>query len=64
MHSWIRRISPFFAGVALILMIHGDFVLSVLFAVLFFVAYVGSDWRFLVGRHPATERAREDDEER
>jgi hypothetical protein len=62
MHPWIRRISPFFAGVALILMLHGDYVLSVAFAVLFFVAYVGSDWRFLFGRHPAQEVAKDEED--
>ena len=63
MQAWIRRTSPFLAGVALILMVHGDYILSVAFAVLFFVAYVGSDWKFLFGRDPAVERAREEDEE-
>jgi hypothetical protein len=50
---WIRRTSPALAGVALVLMLHGDFVLSVVFAILFFFAYVGSDWRFLIGHRPA-----------
>lgn len=59
---WIRRTSPFLAGVALILMIHGDYVLSVVFAILFFFAYVGSDWRFLTGKHPA--QAPDDGDER
>ena len=63
MQAWIRRTSPFLAGVALILMVHGDYLLSILFAVLFFVAYVGDDWKFLFGRHPATERARDDEED-
>ena len=63
MHAWIRRTSPFLAGVALILMVHGDYLLSILFAVLFFVAYVGDDWKYLFGRDPATQRARDDDED-
>ena len=53
--QWIRRTSPVLAGVALVLMLHGDYLLSVLFAILFFFAYVGSDWRFLIGRRPAPE---------
>lgn len=62
--AWIRRLSPVLAGVALVLMIHGDFVLSVLFALLFFVAYVGSDWRVFGGRPPAAEsRAAQEDED-
>ena len=63
MNTWVRRWSPFLAGVSLILLLHGDHVLAVLFAALFFIAYVGSDWRFLTGRHPAMQRARDDDEE-
>ena len=62
MHQWIRRLSPFLAGVALILMLHGDYVLSVLFAILFFVAYVGNDWKFLFGRDPAIARDDEEDD--
>jgi hypothetical protein len=58
---WIRRTSPALAGVALVLMLHGDFVLSVLFAVLFFFAYVGSDWRFLIGHRPTPEHVPADD---
>lgn len=61
--AWIRRLSPALAGVALVLMIHGDFVLSVVFALLFFAAYVGSDWRVFVGRPPAPPApARKDDD--
>ena len=43
MRPWIRRMSPFLAGVALILMVHGDYLLSIVFVVLFFIAYVGDD---------------------
>jgi hypothetical protein len=60
---WIRRTSPALAGVALVLMLHGDFLLSVVFAILFFFAYVGSDWRFLIGQRPRPEHSRPDDEE-
>ena len=60
---WIRRTSPALAGVALVLMVHGDFVLAVLFALLFFFAYVGSDWRYLIGHRPTPEQARADDED-
>jgi hypothetical protein len=63
MHAWIRRTSPFLAGVALILMVHGDYLLSILFAVLFFIAYVGDDWKFLFGHDAATERARDEEDE-
>jgi hypothetical protein len=60
---WIRRTSPALAGVALVLMLHGDYVLSVLFALVFFFAYVGSDWRYLIGQRPTPEHGRADDEE-
>ena len=58
MRPWIRRMSPFLAGVALVLMVHGDYL-----AVASSSRSCSSSptsattGRFLFGHDPATERA-------
>jgi hypothetical protein len=60
--DWVRRLSPALFGVALVLMLHGDMVLALLCAVLFFVVYVGASWNTPPARRRRRRRPAADEE--